>query len=311
MKSTQFDPDKRIYGILYATTTALFWGLLAIFIKVALKGVDPIALVWFRFAVAFTFLFAWFSVRDRKKLVILRRPPWLLIIAALGLTLNYIGFAKGIDYTTPSNAQIFIQLGPMSLALSGIVIFKEKLKPLQIAGFLVAGGGFYLFYHDQLQNLLKGHDIYITGVLWLVTASLAWTVYASLQKKLVGSYHAQQLNLVIYGLPVLVLLPVINFSQFANLSPLLWILIFFLGINTIVAYGALAEAFKYIEANKISVIITLNPIITFVAMTILDIMDVQWIDAESITLYGLAGALLVITGAALVVISGNKKGENS
>ncbi len=311
MKATQFDPDKRIYGILYAATTAVFWGLLAIFIKVALKGIDPIALVWFRFLVAFVFLFLWFLFRDQSRLVILRKPPLILIIAALGLTVNYIGFAKGIDYTTPSNAQIFIQLGPMTLALVGIVIFKEKLKTLQIAGFLLAGTGFSLFYHDQLQNLIKGQDIYITGVFWLIGASMAWTVYAALQKKLVGTYHAQQLNLLIYGVPVLVLLPFIDFAQFAGFSTLLWILIIFLGINTIVAYGALAEAFKYIEANKISVIITLNPIITFAAIAVLDIMDVQWIEAKMITLYGLFGALLVITGAVLVVASRNKKAENS
>ena len=68
----------------------------------------------------------------------------------------------------------------------------------------------------------------------------------------------------------------------------------------------MAEAFKYMEANKISVIITLNPIITFVTMTILGSMDLDWIDAEMITIFGVIGAVFVIFGAIMVVIPKKK-----
>lgn len=42
-------------GIIYAAVTAFFWGFLAIALKVAVREVDPKAIVWFRFFVAFTF----------------------------------------------------------------------------------------------------------------------------------------------------------------------------------------------------------------------------------------------------------------
>jgi drug/metabolite transporter (DMT)-like permease len=298
----QFDPNKRIYGILYATTTALFWGFLAIFIKVSLNDVAPVIVVWFRFSVAFSFLFIYFISRDRKKLSIIKRPPILLIVAAVSLTVNYLGFANGIHLTSPANAQVFIQIGPITLAIVGIVVFKERLSIRQFLGFVVAGTGLSLFYRDQIHNLLGKEDIYVTGVIWLVTGAIAWMLYASLQKKLVESFHAQQLNLVIYGLPMIILLPFVDFSAFQDFTPKLWLLLAFLGINTIIAYGCLAESFKYIEANKISVIITLNPIITFIAMGILGSMNVNWIKAEIFTIYGIAGAALVLSGAILVVI---------
>ena len=136
----------------------------------------------------------------------------------------------------------------------------------------------------------------------MILAALAWTGYASLQKKLVQKYHAQQLNLIIFGLPMIILIPFIDFSAFVDFSPGLWALLIFLGVNTIVAYGCLAESFKYMEANKISVIITLNPIITFVTMSILGSMDLEWINAEVMTIFGVAGAMLVIFGAIMVVI---------
>ena len=140
----------------------------------------------------------------------------------------------------------------------------------------------------------------------MILAALAWTGYASLQKKLVQEFHAQQLNLIIFGLPIIILLPFVEFSSFADFTPGLWVLLIFLGVNTIVAYGCLAEAFKYMEANKISVIITLNPIITFVTMTILGSMDLDWIDAEMITIFGVIGAVFVIFGAIMVVIPKKK-----
>lgn len=292
---------------MYAGTTALFWGFLAIFIKVTLNDhVPPVVVVWFRFSIAFAFLFIYFITRDRAKLVILRRPPWLLIIAAICLTLNYIGYAYGIHFTTPANAQIFIQLGPILLAVSGILIFKERLSIRQMGGFVIAGGGFAFFYHDQFANLLGNPDNYNTGVLWVVMAAITWTTYAVLQKKLVQRFHAQQLNLIIFGLPMIMLAPFVDFTVFAEFGPVLWGLLAFLGLNTIVAYGCLAESFKYIEANKISVIITLNPVITFIAMSVLAEWKVSWIDAEIITIYGLAGAMMVVAGAILVVIPKKK-----
>lgn len=304
--ATQFDPNKRIYGILYAATTAFFWGFLAIFIKVTLNDVAPVIVVWFRFSVAFAFLFVYFISKDRQKLSILIKPPFLLILAALCLTINYMGFANGIQLTTPGNAQVFIQLGPITLAIAGIVIFKERLSLRQSFGFIVAGAGLTFFYRDQLKNLLGSEENYITGVLWLILAALAWTGFASFQKKLVQKFHAQQLNLIIFGLPMILLLPFIDYSSFSNFTPGLWALLIFLGINTIVAYGCLTEAFKYTEANKISVIIILNPIITLAAMSVLGSMDLDWINAEVITIYGIIGAMFVIFGAIMVVIPKKK-----
>ena len=298
----QFDPAKRIYGVLYAATTALCWGFLAVMIKVALNSVPPMMVVWFRFGVAFSILFIYFLVIDRKKLRIFLKPPFLLIIAALGLVANYVGFAIGVDLTSPGNAQIFIQLGPMILAAVGIIFFQERLSFRQFLGFVVAGIGLIFFYRDQLSGMLGNEDVYIAGVVWLIMAAITWAVYASLQKKLVETYAPQELNMFIYGLPLILLIPYVSTESFGHLGPMMWILLISLGINTVVAYGCLAEAFRYIEANKISVIITLNPILTFIIMMILSAMNVSWIKGEHLSRYGFVGAALVLAGAIMVVI---------
>jgi len=288
-------------GIIYAAITALFWGFLAIALKVAVRKVDPVTIVWLRFFTAFIILLAWQLYYKPDSLKIFYRPPVLLVIAALGLTWNYLGFMLGIDYTTPSNAQLFIQFGPLMLAVAGFVIFKESISRNQAVGFIVALTGFAFFYNDQLRAFFEGKEQYNLGVLFTLSGALAWTVYAVLQKKLVTVHPAQMLNLFLFGLPSIIYLPLIDLSPIVELHWTWWLLLFFLGLNTFVAYSCLAQALRFLEANKVSVIIFLNPIITFITMGIITNLRVDWISHERFSLITMLGAALVISGALLVV----------
>jgi drug/metabolite transporter (DMT)-like permease len=288
-------------GIAYAIITAFFWGFLAIALKVAVQKVDPKTIVWFRFFVAFTSLLVWQLYHKPSSLRILVKPPLLLVIAAIGLSWNYLGFMLGIHYTTPSNAQLFIQFGPMMLALSGFVIFKERIKRLQMVGFVVALLGFAFFYNDQLRAFFEGKETYNMGVLFTLSGAVAWALYAVMQKKLVAIYPAPMLNLFLFGFPALIYLPFINLSPVFELHWTWWLLLVFLGVNTLIAYSSLAQALRFIEANKVSVIIFLNPIITFITMGTLTYLKVDWINHERFSPVTILGASLVISGAFLVV----------
>ena len=301
------DPSKRHLGILYASITAILWGFLAILLKITVAFLSPHTIVWFRFLIAFTVLFIFFSIQNPGYLKIIRKPPIILLIAAFCLGLNYIGFMLGIHFTSPGNTQIIIQLGPILLAITGVVIYKESLSLKQLVGFGVAGVGFLIFYSNQFGNLLKDKGTFNTGVLYTVLGAICWVIYASIQKKLVQKWPAQQLNLIIYGIPVIMFFPFVEFSGFEDLKIWQWGLLIFLGINTLIAYGSLTASFKYIEANKVSIIITLNPIITFILMAILETANINWIKPEVISFYGILGGILVLSGAVLAVIKSSKK----
>lgn len=288
-------------GLIYAGITALFWGVLAVALKVAVREVDAITIVWFRFSLAFLPLLVWQFINRPAELRILYKPPLLLLVAAVALAYNYLGFMWGVQYTTPSNAQLFIQTGPILLALSGILFFRESITRKQAAGFMLALAGLLLFYNQQLGAITGGEKLYVKGVLLTVSGAFTWSIYASLQKKLVRRYSTSSLNLVLFGLPTLLYLPMANFSQLSELDWVMWLIMAFLGINTLVAYTTLSMSLKYLEAGKVSIIIIMNPIITFVIMGILTEMNVAWIGGENFTLLSIAGAFLVIVGAILVV----------
>ena len=294
-------------GIIYASVTAFFWGFLAIALKIAARQVDPVTIVWFRFAVAFVMLSAWLAVKKPSSFRIVLRPPLLLILAALGLSWNYMGYMLGIHYTTPSNAQLFIQTGPLLLAIAGLVLFKEKIVSRQLVGFVVAIAGFSFFYRDQLSAFFESRGTYQYGILFTISGAVAWATYAILQKKLVVNHPVDSLNLVLFGLPALLYLPFINLAPLLQLHWSWWLLMLFLGVNTFIAYTCMANALKYTEANKVSIIIVLNPMITFITMGILTRMNVSWIAHERFSLETIIGAAIVFAGAILVVGRARKR----
>jgi len=133
-----------------------------------------------------------------------------------------------------------------------------------------------------------------------LTGAVAWAIYAALQKKLVLHYPVGMLNVFIFGLPVLIYLPFVNFGSLLHLNWLTWLLLLFVGLNTLFSYQFLSMALKNTEANKVSVIIILNPIITFITMGIITHLNVSWIEHERFSAITILGALLVISGAILV-----------
>jgi drug/metabolite transporter (DMT)-like permease len=293
-------------GLIFASFTALMWGILAIALKVVLKDISPINVTSFRFSLAFLILFIYYLIKAPSALKIMIRPPRLLIFASIALGLNYLGFIVGINMTTAGIAQVFIQSGSVLLAVSGFIIFKEKASIRQILGLVMVFTGMLIFYREQIMNLTRDVSLYKIGVVWILFGGVMWSIYAILQKKLIELYDPMELNLVLFGLPALAYMPFTNFTVISHFSILDWTLLVFVGLNTLLAYGSLAFAFKYMEANKISAVITLNPLITFAMMALFSSLGVQWIAHEKYGIFSIAGALFVITGTFLTVIRNRK-----
>jgi drug/metabolite transporter (DMT)-like permease len=294
-------------GLVYAGFTALLWGVLAIALKFTVNTLDPVSVVWFRFSFSFVVLFIWMLIFDRKDIALLKRPPVNALIAAAFLGINYLGFVWGLKYTSPSNAQVFIQLGSVGFALAGIFVYKEKVGWKQIVGFTMVIIGIALFYFEQLAALKGINGEYTKGILLVSGGGIAWAVFASIQKGLVVKLGPNQLNLIIYCFCGLLLTPFIDLKQILHLNLAEWLVLIFLGLNTVLAYGFLAIAIKHAEATKVSVIIALNPILTFVGMAVLATFEVSWIQPEHLDFPSILGAVIVLAGAIITILAKRKK----
>ncbi|MCU4156582.1 DMT family transporter [Carboxylicivirga sp. A043] len=295
-------------GILLAATTAILWGVLAIALKVALNYFDSYSIVWFRFFVAALVLVGYYAIKKPELLNVYRKPPKMMIAAAVLLAGNYIGYMQGINYAGPAATQIIIQTGPVLLGVIGFVVFKESINWIRGLGFAIAAVGFCVFYFNQINELVAQKEAITQGLFWTLGAAASWAGYALFNKKLVQKFHPQQVNLIIFGLPVLLFLPTVNFELFTQAYEWwVWLLMVALGLNTVVAYGALSAAFKYTEANKISIVIIMNPVITFVVLEILMLLELNWFPINKVAPLAYVGAALVIAGTILAIGITQKK----
>ena len=288
---------------MFALVAGVMWAVLSVALKITLNiyTLSPFTIVWFRFSIAFIILGVALLVRHPLMFKVFYKPPLKLIGATLCLGFNYYAYMRGLDYSTPSNAQVFTQIGPVLFAITGIYIFKEKITWLHITGFLVVIIGFCLFYWEQI-GAMANQKSYSLGILWIIASSVSWVFYALWQKELTKQYSTNQLNLFIYGICSLIFLPGIHPSGFASLDLPGWLLVIFLGLNTLIAYGAIALAFRYLDSNKVSVIITMSPILTFGIMYLFMIFNITLIAPEHFSLLSILGALIALSGSVIVIL---------
>ncbi len=286
-------------GVMLALTTAFLWSLLPILTKVAVKEFSGATIVWFRFTFSFFLLFGLLHLRNRNPLKILMKPPLLAVVGGLFLGTNYFLFLKGVETSSPTNAGVLVQLAPLMVVIIGVTLFGEKFNNKQWMGLGFAVIGFVVFFRDQINNS-SNVPIYATASLYILGAALTWAIYITLQKILSPNYEAQHLNLLVYGTASLLLVYFVEWREFFNQSLENWLLMIILGINTLLAYGCLAEAVKYIPLSLISVIITLHPFITMTLMHFLPKIYPSLLP-EKIGVLGYFGAGAAILGVIFVI----------
>lgn len=295
-------------GLLFALTTSVLWGFLAVALKITLNYFDALTIVWSRFVIAFLIMVIYYAIRAPKRLSILWNPPWLLVLGSVFLGINYLGFMQGINHAGPGITQVFIQTGPITLGFIGFLFFKERLTVLRAMGFFFAAIGFFFFYYQQLNSILGNVTEVNQGILWVILGATAWVGYAICNKILVRTHHPLELNLLLYGIPAVAYAFTADYSLLTSPHEWwVWLLLIFLGINTAVAYGALSAALKYTESNKISIVITVNPIITFLLLELMLHFNIGWIQIDAFSSMAYIGALFVLIGAILAIGVFNKK----
>ncbi|MZH02502.1 MAG: DMT family transporter [Nitrospinae bacterium] len=204
---------------------------------------------------------------------------------------------------------VLIQTASVFLVLAGVYVFREHLTLRQVLGMGVAGSGLFLFFRDQQSRIQETGNYYYADFL-IVLAAMVWVGYVISQKFLSRQYGAQSLNLLVYAVAVFTLVGGVEWADFSSAGLTAWLSLVFCGVNTLLAYGTLAEAVKYIPLALISVIISLNPLITLLGMKILPGMGVAGLQPEPVGSLGYWGGVIAVTGVALVVYRPTRRGAD-
>ena len=293
-----------LYGLSLTLITALLWGILPIKLKVVLQAMDPITVTWYRLLVSGLILFVWLA--SRRSLPAFRplgrKGGWLLVLAVLGLVSNYVLYLFGLRLLSPGTTQLVIQIAPILLMVSSLFVFRERFSRAQTLGLLILVLGFGLFFNQRLGELLTSLTDYTAGVLIVVLAAVVWVVYGLAQKQLLTQWNSFQVMMVIYLACALLLTPWAHPLQALQLSPLQGWLLLACCLNTLVAYGAFAEALAHWEASRVSAALAITPLVTFAAVALAASLWPAHVPPEQLNWIAYAGALVVVLGSALAAL---------
>ena len=234
----------------------------------------------------------------------------MLGAAALLLVGNYVLYLLGVQYTTPANAQLLIQLAPLLMALGGIWVFGERFRAAQWLGLGLLVAGMLLFFDDQLAAARHGAarpaGDYLLGSAFVIVGAVVWAGYALLQKQLLVRLGSMQILLFIYVFASIALVPFAHPAQLLQLDGLHWAVLGYCALNTIGAYGAFAEALAHWEASRVSAILATTPLLCLGAVAVVHATWPRLLAPEHLSTIGWLGAGLVVAGSAAVSLLGRR-----
>lgn len=291
-------------GFSLALLTAVLWGLLPIALKWLLSSMSAATITWIRFVVAAVVVGAVLLVRKQIPSVrgLSRKKQLLVLLAICGLLLNYILYLNGLLLLTAETAQVVIQLAPFLMMLGAVYLFKERLLLWQKIGAWLLVFGILLFFNDRLALLLTQFGSEATGVLLVIVAAFAWACYALAQKQLLMSFNSQQIMWMIYLAGALCFLPAADLTPVLELSAWQWGIVVFCCLNTIVAYGAFAEALQHWQAANVSAVLAITPLLTIGFVQLLAYFYPAF-PSESLNIWAWLGASLVVIGSMLTALA--------
>ena len=288
-------------GILLALTTAVCWGALPIAMKQVLEVMEPPTVVFYRFLMASIGLGAILAVKKKlPPLRIFRKARWLILLAIAtgGLFGNFILFSSSLQYLSPTASQVIGQLSPVGMMIASVFILKEKMRGTQVIGAIMLLSGLVLFFNTSLIEIFTRLTDYTWGVIFGVGAAMVWVSYGVAQKVLLRRLASPQILFLLYTLCTIALLPLAKPGVITQLSDWQLACLVFCGLNTLVGYGALAEAMARWQAAQVSAIITLTPLFTLLFS---DLLSLAWPDFFARPMLNLLG----VDEASILVVAGD------
>jgi drug/metabolite transporter (DMT)-like permease len=276
--------------------TMLFWGGTFIAGRILAKTVPAADAAFFRFVLAAAALAFLTRLIDGH----LRPPPrnqlvGLLLLGLTGVFGYNLCFFTGLKYIEAGRAALIIALNPLAIAIGAVLLYGERLTPLQCFGLFTSLVGAMLVISNGDPTLL-----FSGGFGWGETAILgcviAWAAYSLIGRTVLKSmtplaavfYSALFGSVLLFPATLLDgTLPVPGSYTAAD-----WLSLSFLGIfGTAAGFTLYYRAITKIGAARSSVFINLVPLFSIL---------LAWIFlAETINVSVLIGGVILMTGVYL------------
>jgi len=244
---------------IYAIITIIFWSSAFVFTRLALRHFSPLSLGFLRYFIASLSLLI-FALIVRIKIPNKNDIKWFIISGFFGFFFYMIVFNFGSVTVSASTSSLIMATAPVITTLLARIIHKEKLRIIQYIAIIIE------FIGVGVLTIMNGIFSINAGLIWLILASIALSIYNLLQRKLTGKYSAIQTSTFsIWFGTVLLLIFLPNSITEIKTAPLIQIMyLIILGVfSSAVAYISWTCAFsKAKNTSSVTNYMFLTPFLT-------------------------------------------------
>lgn len=293
------------YSALFLVNT--IWALSAIVAKNAFTEIQPLMLLFLRFALA-SIVFAPFVVIKQDRASIRKNDlPRLFFLSFLIAGLGGGGWILGLYFTTATRAAIIAALGPVIASLLEKLLLKKKRKIWAYFGVITAFLGTLLIVVKPL--VLVNHVeqngntplLTLVGDLLVLSSAFGSAMYVVLAHRKKDNLHPHQKTVLSFVVGTMIFLPFAIYihakvpSWTLTLSWKAWFGILYFGVLcSALAYALWQWAVEKVSAMESAIFTYVEPVIAVIAAV--------YFLHEIPTITDGIGGLLVIFGILLTIL---------
>ena len=277
--------------------TPVFWAVNFVIARKAPGVIEPYTLALGRWGLAGLILTvaSWRDLVDHRAHL---RATWYqyLVLGFLGMMVCGAWVYMGAKTTGAMNIALIYSASPVLIAVGAVFLLGERFSARQVVGVLLALiGVVHVVVKGQWMALSS--ISWVAGDAWILAATVAWALYALLQKIWPSDLSATARLAAICMGGSCILLPFAGHEMLAADTPAwsaraTWLVISAALLPGIAAYWIYAWSQKVLGASRAAVTLYLNPL--YAAL-------VAWgVLGEPLGWHHLAGAVCILSGVFLV-----------
>ena len=249
----------------------LLWTMNYLVAKEGFRQMDALTLALLRVDLAtllfLPLLFIERQIREKGRAP--RHPPAgkeilsLVLLGVLGICINQVLFTVGLNYTSVAHSSLIVCIGPVNTLLLARLMGMERLSAPKVVGITIAFAGVAVLALDQGLSLRAAT---LRGDLMTLAASLAFTGYTVLGKRVAGRFSPVTINAYTYVAAALILAP-LTVRQGLRLDWRAvgwqgWWAVVYMAVGTsVLAYLMWFWALRHLAASRLSAFTYLQPVL--------------------------------------------------
>jgi len=206
----------RVKAIMVLIIDGILGGFAPLFMKIALKELNPYQVLFLRFTIA-ALLTTPLIIIHLKKITI--KKIMFIIPAGLLFSANVFFMIIGIQYTTSIVSQLFYLLTPVFVSFICFVVFKERVSWRCVLSMLICfSGSMVLIFQSIVGNGLIHSIGTFEGNVLILCGVISWSTYIVFTKRIGHQFDSHLF--VVTNFVVAVIVSIFGLYFFSNTNPL-------------------------------------------------------------------------------------------